>query len=64
MDTEPMTRREMVATAMLTLDRVDELAMIAARPGDLTNVKRVAFESMRRMVEQYPGVAWSPLWDG
>jgi len=24
----------------------------------------VGFDSMRRMVERYPGVAWSPMWDG
>lgn len=52
---------------MTDLARLNELSMIAARrddPGELSNVERVAFESMRRNVEQWPGVAWSPLWDG
>lgn len=64
--TDPMTMREMVATAMIDLDRLNALSMIAARdgdPGELTNVERVAFGAMRRMVTQYPGVAWSPMRD-
>ena len=63
-DDLPMSEREMVAVAHVPLDRLIELSMIAARgddPGELTNVERVAFESMVRMVERYPGVAWSPL---
>ncbi len=59
-----MTLHETVAVARTDLDRLNELSMIAARggdPGELTAVERVAFDAMRRMVEQYPGVAWSPI---
>lgn len=63
-DDLPLTEREMVAVALVPLDRLNELSMIAARgsdPGELSAVERVAFESMRRQVERYPGVAWSPI---
>jgi len=65
-DDLPLSEREMVAVAHIDLDRLNELSMIAARtgdPGELTNVERVAFESMCRLVERYPGVAWSPIGD-
>ena len=60
----PLTEREMVAAALVPLDRLNELSMIAARgddPGELSDVERIAFESMLRHVEQWPNVAWAPL---
>lgn len=65
-DDLPLSEREMVATALVPLDRLNELSMIAALggdPGELSDLERVAFEAMRRMVERYPGVAWSPIGD-
>jgi len=65
-DDLPLSEREIVATAHVPLDRLNELSMIAAQgddPGELSDVERVAFESMCRLVERYPGVAWSPIGD-
>lgn len=67
MTTDPLTAAELIAVAAVDLDRLNDLSMAAARgddPADLTADEAVVFGAMRRHVEQHPGVAWSPAWDG